>query len=150
LRKFRGSMLKLGKTNIFWKLHYSFPFHSLCLSCYHSGSISPTYLCTAFMHVDPKSVNIQSSGKYLFTFLESTHLKAARKMLRKLTLCLSLFFLYLSFSFTLFLSLSHSLHQLLLREPNTKPNFFSIINVNWFQGTTKKSKIGRLYHRSRD
>jgi len=54
------------------------------------GSISPTYLRTAFAPVDPKSVRIQSSCQYHFTLLGSTSAKAARKMLMKLTAGLSL------------------------------------------------------------
>jgi len=49
------------------------------------GSISPTYLRTAFTPVAPKSVRIQSSCQYLFTLLGSTGAKAAHKMLMKLT-----------------------------------------------------------------
>jgi len=45
------------------------------------GSVSPTYLRTAFMPVAPKSVRIQS----FFTLLESTGAKAARRTLMKLT-----------------------------------------------------------------
>jgi len=48
-------------------------------------SISPTYLRTAFTPVAPKSVRIQSSCQYLFTLLGSTGVKAARRMLMKLT-----------------------------------------------------------------
>ncbi len=48
-------------------------------------SISPTYLCTAFTPVAPKSVTIQSSCQYLFTLLGSTGAKAARRTLMKLT-----------------------------------------------------------------
>jgi len=51
----------------------------------HLGSISPTYLRTAFTPVAPKSVRIQSSCQYLFTLLGSTSAKAARRMLMKLT-----------------------------------------------------------------
>jgi len=40
---------------------------------------------TAFMLVGPKSVRIQSSSQYLFTLLGSTNVKAARRMLMKLT-----------------------------------------------------------------
>jgi len=49
------------------------------------GSISPTYLRTAFMPVAPKSLRIQSSCQYLFTLLGSTGAKAALRMLMKLT-----------------------------------------------------------------
>jgi len=42
-------------------------------------------LRTAFMHVDPESVRIQSNPQYLFTLLESTCAKAARRTLMKLT-----------------------------------------------------------------
>jgi len=49
------------------------------------GSISPTYLRTAFTPVAPKSVRIQSSYQYLFTLLGSTGAKAARRSLMKLT-----------------------------------------------------------------
>jgi len=51
----------------------------------HTGSISPTYLCTALMPVAPKSVRIQSRCQYLFTLLGSTGAKAARRTLMKLT-----------------------------------------------------------------
>ncbi len=40
---------------------------------------------TAFMLVGPKSVRIQSSSQYLFTLLGSRNVKAARRMLMKLT-----------------------------------------------------------------
>jgi len=49
------------------------------------GSISPTYLRTAFRPVAPKSVRIQSSCQHLFTLLVSTGAKAARRTLMKLT-----------------------------------------------------------------
>jgi len=49
------------------------------------GSISLTYLRTAFTSVALKSVRIQSSCKYLFTLLVSTGTKAAFRMLMKLT-----------------------------------------------------------------
>ncbi len=42
-------------------------------------------LLTAFTHVDPESVRIQSNPQYLFTLLGSTCAKAARRMLMKLT-----------------------------------------------------------------
>ncbi len=48
------------------------------------GSVSPTYLRTAFMPVTPKSVIIQSSCQYLFTLLGSTGAKAACRTLMKL------------------------------------------------------------------
>ncbi len=51
------------------------------------GSVSPTYLPTAFMPVDPKSIRIQSSCQYLFTLLGSSVAKAARRTLMKLTPC---------------------------------------------------------------
>jgi len=50
------------------------------------GSISPTYLRSAFTPVAPKSVRIQSSCQFLFTLLGSTGAKAARRMFMKLTL----------------------------------------------------------------
>ncbi len=50
-----------------------------------SGSISPTYLRTAFTPIAPKSVKIQSSCQYLFTLLGSTGAKAALRTLMKLT-----------------------------------------------------------------
>ncbi len=49
------------------------------------GSISPTYLRAAFMPLAPKSVRVQSSHQYLFTLWGSVHIKAARRMLMKLT-----------------------------------------------------------------
>jgi len=49
------------------------------------GTISPTYLRTAFTPVAPKSVRIQSSCQYLFMLLGSTGAKAAHRMLMKLT-----------------------------------------------------------------
>jgi len=49
------------------------------------GSVSPTYLHTAFMPVAPKSVRIQSSCQYLFTLLGSTGAKAACGTLMKFT-----------------------------------------------------------------
>ena len=52
-----------------------------------NGSISPTYLRTAFTPVAPKSVRVQSSCQYLFTLLESTGAKAASRTLMKLTHC---------------------------------------------------------------
>ncbi len=42
-------------------------------------------LRTAFTHVDPESVRIQSNPQYLFTLLGSTCAKAARRTLVKLT-----------------------------------------------------------------
>jgi len=48
------------------------------------GSISPTYLCTAFTPVAPKSVRIQSSCQYLFMLLGSTCAKAVCRTLMKL------------------------------------------------------------------
>jgi len=48
------------------------------------GSISPTYLCTTFMHVAPKSVIIQSSCQYLFSLLGSSGENAAHRNLMKL------------------------------------------------------------------
>jgi len=51
------------------------------------GSISPTYLHTAFTPVAPKSVRIQLSCQYLFTLFGSTGAKAARRTLMKLTPC---------------------------------------------------------------
>ncbi len=49
------------------------------------GSISPTYLRTAFTTVAPKSVRIQSSCQCLFTLLGSTSVKAVLSTLMKLT-----------------------------------------------------------------
>jgi len=49
------------------------------------GSISPTYLHTAFTPVSPKRVRIQSSFQYLFMLLGSTGAKAACRMMMKLT-----------------------------------------------------------------
>jgi len=49
------------------------------------GSISPSYLRTAFTAVAPKSVRIQSSCQCLFTLLGSTGTKAARRASMKLT-----------------------------------------------------------------
>jgi len=51
----------------------------------HLGSVSPTYLRTAFMPVALKSLIIQSSCQYLFTLLGSTGAKAAHRTLMKLT-----------------------------------------------------------------
>jgi len=42
-------------------------------------------LRSAFTHVDPESVRIQSNPQYLFMLLGSTCAKAARRMLMKLT-----------------------------------------------------------------
>ncbi len=42
-------------------------------------------LHTAFTHVDPESVRIQSNPQYLFTLLGSTGAKAVRRKLMKLT-----------------------------------------------------------------
>jgi len=56
------------------------------VSLIHLGSISPTYLRTAFTPVVPKSVRILSSCQYLFTLLGSTGAKAERRTLTKLTL----------------------------------------------------------------
>jgi len=50
------------------------------------GSISQTYLHTAFMRVAPKSIRIQSSCLYLFTLLGSLRAIAERSTLMKLTL----------------------------------------------------------------
>jgi len=54
---------------------------------WHQGSISPTYLRTAFTPVAPKIVIIQSSCQYLSTLLGSmpTGAKAALRTLMKLT-----------------------------------------------------------------
>jgi len=49
------------------------------------GSISSTYLRTAFTPAAPKSLRIQSICQCLFTLLRSTGAKAARRMLMKLT-----------------------------------------------------------------
>jgi len=49
------------------------------------GSISPTYLRTAFTPVAPKSVRIQSSCQYLFMLLGSSGTKAALRALMKLS-----------------------------------------------------------------
>jgi hypothetical protein len=49
------------------------------------GSISPVCLCAASLCADPKSVKTQTSCKYLFALMGSAHIKAARKMLMKLT-----------------------------------------------------------------
>jgi hypothetical protein len=68
------------------------------------GSISPTYLRTAFTLVAPKSVRIQSSCRYLFTLLGSTGAKAARRTLMKLTL--GHFFLKNILFLAMFLNLS--------------------------------------------
>jgi len=48
-------------------------------------SISSTYLHVAFTCTDPKSVQIHSSSHYLFALLRSALIKAAPKMLMKLT-----------------------------------------------------------------
>jgi len=48
-------------------------------------SISPTYLCAAFMCVAPKSVRILLSCVYLFTVVRSTGAKAKCRILMKLT-----------------------------------------------------------------
>jgi len=50
----------------------------------HLGSVSPTYLHTAFTPVAPKSVRNQSSHQYLFTLLGSTGTKAVHRTLMKL------------------------------------------------------------------
>jgi len=50
------------------------------------GSISPTYLRTAFTPVAPKSARIQLSCQYLIMLLGSTGAKAALRTLMKLTL----------------------------------------------------------------
>jgi len=49
------------------------------------GSISSTYLHTAFTPVAPKSLKIQSSCQYLLTLLGSTSVKAVRRTLMKLS-----------------------------------------------------------------
>ncbi len=49
------------------------------------GSFSPTYLCTTFTTVAPKSVRIWSSCQYHFMLLGSMRVKAACRMLMKLT-----------------------------------------------------------------
>jgi len=49
------------------------------------GSISTTCLHSAYTCADPKSVKIQSSCQYLFALLGSACVKAAHKMLIKLT-----------------------------------------------------------------
>ncbi len=48
-------------------------------------SISSTHLRAAFMAVSPKSVRVQSSPQYLFMLLGSVCIKAAYRMLMKLT-----------------------------------------------------------------
>jgi len=48
-------------------------------------SISSTCLCAALTRKDPKSVKRQSSHLCLFALLGSSHIKAAPKMLMKLT-----------------------------------------------------------------
>ncbi len=57
----------------------------ICWGNWHPRSISPTYLCTNFTPVAPKSVRIQSSCQYLFTLLGSTGAQADCGTLRKLT-----------------------------------------------------------------
>jgi hypothetical protein len=49
------------------------------------GSISPTYLRTAFTPVAPNSIRINLSCQYLFTLLGSTGAKSASRALMKLT-----------------------------------------------------------------
>jgi len=49
------------------------------------GFISPTCLLATFLCVDPKSAKIQSSSLYPFALLGSAQVKAAGKMLMKLT-----------------------------------------------------------------
>ncbi len=51
----------------------------------HLGLNFTNSLSAAFMLVDPKSVKIQLSHKYLFTLLGSTGTKAARRTLMKLS-----------------------------------------------------------------
>jgi len=57
----------------------------ICWWNWHQGSISLTYLCTAFKPVAPKRVGVQSNHRYHFTLLRSVGIKAARRMLMKLT-----------------------------------------------------------------
>jgi len=56
-----------------------------CLVLLLLGSMSPTYLRTAFMPIARKSVRIQSSCQYLFTLLGSTGAKTTSRTLMKLT-----------------------------------------------------------------
>jgi len=49
------------------------------------GSISSTYLHTAFTPIAPQSLRTQSNCQYLFMLLGSVHIKAVRRMLMKLS-----------------------------------------------------------------
>jgi len=53
--------------------------------CRHLGLILTICLSKAFAQADPKRVRIQSSLQYLFALLGSAGIKAARKILMKLT-----------------------------------------------------------------
>jgi len=50
-----------------------------------SGVNFANVLCAAFTLIDPENVRTQSSHHYYFTLLGSARLKAAQKMLMKLT-----------------------------------------------------------------
>ncbi len=68
----------------FWDLHKK----KLLVKCWRNrplGSISSTYLRTAFAPVAPKSVIIQISCQCLFTLLGFTGIKAVRRTLMKLS-----------------------------------------------------------------
>jgi len=59
-------------------------FYCILLSALVS-ILSTFYLCAAFMRKDPKIIKIQSSSQYLFALLRPARVKAAHKMLMKLT-----------------------------------------------------------------
>jgi len=62
------------------------PLVDLSLTCLGLlGSISSTYLCTAFTPAAPQSVTTKSSSQYLFTLLGPTSVKAVCRMLMKLS-----------------------------------------------------------------
>ncbi len=63
--------MKNGRVNCWWN--------------WPQGLISPACLLTAFMHADPKSQKRQSSYQCFFALFGSGHVKAAHKMLIKLT-----------------------------------------------------------------
>jgi hypothetical protein len=52
---------------------------------YHAGLYFINILHTTFMHIDPKSIKIQSNCQYLFALLGSARAKTARRTLMKLT-----------------------------------------------------------------
>jgi len=68
-------------------------------------------LWAAFTHTDPESVTIQLSHQYLFTLLRSKSIKAALRMLMKLTPGANVpnFFIWEYYSYIVFLTTSLSI-----------------------------------------